>query len=373
MKLDNNQQFFFALVRAGLWEKSKVHDSWLMVHGFERVDWEKVYHLAEEQSVIGVVLAGLEHSNVKPPQELLLQWIGEVQMLEQQNKAMNKFVAQLTEKLRQNDINTLLVKGQGMAQCYEKPLWRASGDIDLLVAANDYQKGKIYLTAKADSLDPEYTAESHLSMMINDYVVELHGSMHTRLSKRIDYFIDSVQNETFNKQKIRSWKNGLSDVNLPAPDEDVIFVFTHIIKHFFLEGIGLRQICDWCRLLWTYRSELDLKLLEFRLSEMGMMSEWKAFGTFAVNYLGMPCDAMPFYDSRCKAKGERILAFILETGNFGQNREIDYSNNYLYRKFQSAWRKLNDFGQHAMIFPSDSVKFFFHFLGEGIGNAVRGE
>ena len=372
MRLDNNQQAFFALVRAGLWADLESTD--IRIQGFtEPVNWDKIYQLAEEQSVLGVVLAGLEHSNVKPPQDQLLQWIGEVQMIEQENLAMNKFVAQLIEELRKNDINALLVKGQGTAQCYEEPLWRCSGDVDLLVAANAYQKGKIYLTAKADSVDPEYTAESHLSMMIKDYVVELHGSMHTRLSKRIDSYIDNVQDEIFKKQKVRSWKNGETEVFLPAPDEDVIFVFTHIIKHFFLEGIGLRQICDWCRLLWTYRSELDLRLLESRMTGMGLMSEWKAFGAFAVNYLSMPCDAMPFYDPRYKAKGEGILAFILETGNFGHNREIDYSGNYLCRKIQSAWRKLNDFGQHAMIFPLDSVKFFFHFMGEGIGNAVRGE
>ena len=63
------------------------------------MDWDEVYQLAEEQSVVGIVLAGIETSKVKPPQELLLQWIGEVQILEQQNKAMNGFIAELIEKL----------------------------------------------------------------------------------------------------------------------------------------------------------------------------------------------------------------------------------------------------------------------------------
>ena len=124
MLLDNNQQAFFALLRVGLWENIPVHDSWFTFHGSKQVDWEKVYQLAEEQSVVGVVLAGIEHSDVKPPQELLLQWIGEVQMLEQQNKAMNSFIAELVEKMRKTDIYTLLVKGQGIAQCYKHPLWR---------------------------------------------------------------------------------------------------------------------------------------------------------------------------------------------------------------------------------------------------------
>ena len=38
-------------------------------------------------------------------------------------------------------------------------------------------------------------------------------------------------------------------VFLPAPDCDVVFLFTHILHHFFFEGIGLRQFCDLCRFL----------------------------------------------------------------------------------------------------------------------------
>ena len=55
---------------------------------------------------------------MKPPQVLLLQWIGEVQMIEQRNKAMNAFVAEAIGALREQDIYALLVKGQGIAQCY---------------------------------------------------------------------------------------------------------------------------------------------------------------------------------------------------------------------------------------------------------------
>ena len=71
--------------------------------------------------------------------------------------------------------------------------------------------------------------------------------------------------------------------------------------------------------LWTYRDELDLPLLEYRLRRMGVMTEWKAFGALAVEWLGMPVEAMPFYSSSAhnRWKLRRILAFVLETGNFG--------------------------------------------------------
>ena len=121
---DNCINIFFELVKAGLWEKEAILSS------YDKINWHEIYLLAEEQAVVGVVLAGIEHSNIKPPQDLLLQWIGEVQIIEQQNLSMNQFIAELIEEMRKDDIYTLLVKGQGIAQCHERPLWRVSGDVD---------------------------------------------------------------------------------------------------------------------------------------------------------------------------------------------------------------------------------------------------
>lgn len=381
VKIDKNTQAFFALLRAGLWENCPVHGEGLMVNGSSDMDWEKVYQLVEEQSVIGLILAGIDwfkahDSRFKVPQEVLLQMIGEVQIIEQQNKAMNDFVAKLIEKLRKEDVYAILVKGQGIAQCYERPLWRSSGDIDLLLSDGEYEKAKKVLLPIALEVEQEYKSFKHVGMtMEGGYVVELHGTMHSRLSKSIDRGVDEAQNDVFYGGNVRSWQNGNTQVFLPRADEDVIFVFTHILHHFYIEGIGLRQICDWCRLLWTYRDSLNYGLLESRIRKMGLMSEWKAFAAFAVDYLGMPKDAMPLYsnDKKWSKKAEILLAFVLEVGNFGHNRNHTVSENYVSRKTVSLWNKAKDFGRHAKIFPVDSVKFLFHFIGEGIGNVVRGE
>ena len=114
-QINKNTQAFFALIRAGLWEKG--NENFNSNDNINKdVDWGKVYQLAAEQSVQGLALAGIEKTNAnRPPQELLLQWIGEVQMIEQQNKAMNGFEAKLIEKLREADVYAILVKGQGIA------------------------------------------------------------------------------------------------------------------------------------------------------------------------------------------------------------------------------------------------------------------
>ena len=361
MNMDKNQQVFFELLRAGLWEKD------VELRGYGTTDYDEIMRMAEEQSVVGLVTAGLEHViDVTIPKEILLQFIGSTLLIEQRNKTMNEFVAGLIEKLREENVYSILVKGQGIAQCYECPLWRASGDVDLLLNSENYEKAKKVLVPLAMNVGSEYKSLKHLDMtMPEGFVVELHGTLHSRLSKRVDCVIDKVQHDVFCDGSVRSWQNGNTQVFLPSPGNDVIFVFTHILHHFYIEGVGLRQICDWCRLLWTYKDSLNRGFLESRIRKAGLLSEWKAFAALAVTYLGFPKDSMPLYsdDGKWKKKADRIMAVVLESGNFGHNRYVAEG------KVSAVWQKTRDFARHTWIFPWDSIRFFFHFVGNGIGLA----
>jgi hypothetical protein len=373
-ELNNNTSVFFSLLQAGLWPGSEKQVS---VDG--AVDWEEIYRLASEQSVLGLVLAGIDGlpNDQKPPKMLLLQWIGEIQIVEQQNKEMNDFIGELVDKMRREGIYTLLVKGQGVGQCYEQPLWRSSGDVDFLLSEDNYNKAKAFLTPLASNVESERQYGRHLGMTIDNWVVELHGLLGSGLSKRIDRQIDEVQNAVFFGGDVRSWMNGKTQVFLPGVDCDVLFVFTHFLKHFYKEGLGLRQLCDWSRLLWIYRDTINHGLLESRLRKMGLMSEWKAFGAFAVDYLGMPSEAMPFYspDAKWRRKADRICTFIMEVGNMGHKRDGSYLGKYPYviRKAMSLGRRCSDLIHHSMIFPMDSLRFFPRIMFNGVRSAIRGE
>lgn len=404
---DNTIETFFALVRAGLFP---VHGEGVMVHGqdkrqsraieslFRDVDWNEVYQLAQEQSVQGIVLQGIErfknhnvdlrsattgdacqskNLNFDIPQILLLQWIGEVQVIEQQNKEMNAFVADLIEKLRQNDIYALLVKGQGIAQCYEKPLWRCSGDVDLFLDDVNYEKAKRLLMPLASEVETESVGSKHLGMTIGDWIVELHGSLRVGLPNKINRVLDDIKTDTFNRGNVRLWMNGRTQVFLLGKENDIVYVFVHFFNHFYKEGVGLRQLCDWCRLMWTYRDEIDVEKIESHIREMGLVSEWKAFYNLASRYLGMPDlnARLMAKDSRFDKKADKIMEFILKAGNMGHNRDMSHFSKYPYliRKCVSMGRRIGDLINHARIFPLDSLRFFPRIMFYGVRSAMRGE
>ena len=314
--MDKNTEAFLSLVRAGLWESE------VQLLPFGVIDFDTILAMAEEQGVVGLVAAGIEHvTDGRPAKKDVLQFIGRTVQMEQRNQAMNYFIGVLVEKMKEEGIFTLLVKGQGVAQCYERPPWRPSGDVDFLLDAENYKKAKAYLLPLSSGNKNEERYSQHLGISIDPWYVEIHGTLRSGLSARVDRMIDAVQTEVFRESKVRTWKNDATEVYLPAPDHDVFLVFTHFIKHFYKEGMTLRQVGDWCRLLYTYRKSLDSEKLESWIRKSGMMIEWKTFAALAVQHLGMPEEAMPLYDSRFKVKGSRLVEFIL--GGYSGNKVKD--------------------------------------------------
>lgn len=396
MSHELNINALFALVRIGLWGHTKTSEITERI-SLEMVDWNEVLRLAQEQGVTGLVAQGIENINVnaninfKVPQEVVLQFVGATLQMEQRNKAMNGFIAETVEGMRKEGIYTLLVKGQGIAQCYEKPLWRPSGDLDLFLSDENYQKAKELLLPLGVITEPEEQAKKHFAMSIDGFAVELHGTLHSGLSARVDRGLDEIKKAVFYDGRVRSWLDGNVQVFLPKADEDAVYVFTHFLQHFYKGGTGLRQICDWCRLLWTYRDEIDVRLLEQRIKRMGLISEWKAFYALASKYLGMPDVGLGLMvhgsqdsqsrmsdqrtSARLEKKAERIMEFILEVGSFGHNRDMSFyrEGSYLGQKVKSFGRRMGDLWNHLRIFPLDTLRFFPRIMWNGVVSALRGE
>ena len=182
MRLSFDQKAFLELVKAGLWGKE------VQLLPFMKVDFDEIYRLSQEQSVVGLMAVGLENVvDVTVPHTIALTIAGEVLRLEQRNRAMNEFVGKLIDRLRDADIYTLLVKGQGIAQCYEHPLWRACGDVDLLLSKENYEKAKAFLPRMASGVEKEETKKLHLGMTIEGWIVELHGTLFTEISPYLSY------------------------------------------------------------------------------------------------------------------------------------------------------------------------------------------
>lgn len=323
----------FELLRSGLWEKPAC------LSQFGQIDYQEVFNFAQEHGLVGPVTEGLEYvSNAKIPQVHILNFVGCALQLEQRNKTMNLFISKLIEVLRKEDIYCLLVKGQGLSQCYSKPLWRFSCDIDLFFSDSGFNKAVSYLSSLASEIVQNSRYTKSYGVIIDNWQVELHGTLRSGLSTRLDHIIDDVQREVFYSGDVRSWMNGNTRVFLPGVNSDLFLLFTHFVRHFYHHEFVIRQACDWCRFLWTYKDKIDIKKLKTQLRKSDLSGEWKAFAAFVVDYLGMPVDSMPLYEDsqRWHTKAGKILSFIMS---------------------DSAPNRVRDTFFISKIFPSNTVRF----------------
>ena len=132
------QKVFLLLIRLGLWEKKQgglSQDDIRLLEKMKDEEWDAVMDLANLQTSMGIVTDALTFlpAELRPSKKIYLNAISQTSDIEDANKRMNDFALVLMEKLKQKDVNSRLLKGQGVAMCYLRPFHRQSGDIDLLI------------------------------------------------------------------------------------------------------------------------------------------------------------------------------------------------------------------------------------------------
>lgn len=81
----SNKDAFLALVRAGLWEREA------RLSPYKEMDFSEVLRIAEEQSVVGFVTAGIEHFSDGPvPLKVKLLFAGRALQIEQKGEVYSK-------------------------------------------------------------------------------------------------------------------------------------------------------------------------------------------------------------------------------------------------------------------------------------------
>src|SRR5690606_8883619 len=123
------QTVLLFLLRAGLWKEREIEDD---VFSLSPAEWTDVYRASERHTIEGVVFDGVQRLpvEIQPQRELLLKWIVRVDQIERHNKKMNTCIKEQLDIFASKQIYPVLLKGQGVAACYDIPEHRVCGDVD---------------------------------------------------------------------------------------------------------------------------------------------------------------------------------------------------------------------------------------------------
>lgn len=312
-------------------------------------EWAEIYGESERQAVTGILLHGIERlpAEQRPPQVLLLQWIGLGQVIEQRNRVMDMRCLELLRKLNDYGLRGTLLKGQGIAKIYRndnvdlddddnqefedsriKPTkadktdslaaLRQPGDIDVYVDCG--LKGALKFAKSTGQNDIEWDYK-HLHLNIwDDTEVEMHYRVEVLLNlwknRRLQKWFKKHENEIFNlNDNLNRKTNGFVT---PTVEFNVFYILLHIYRHFLYEGVGLRQIVDYYFVLRKVQGS-RFKVQEYidAVREFGMEKFAKGLMWVMKEALGMPREWMLWEPDQ--KEGEYILKQVMTGGNFGHH------------------------------------------------------
>lgn len=358
---------FLELLKAGLWGSQLD----LSVFGKD-TDWDVVYQLAKEQTVIGVITDGLsalpkENHGARPT---MMQFFARTMNLEDENRRMNSFVPQLMTQLERKGVHSMLLKGAGVATCYRQPLHRVVGDIDLLVMdAEEYQKARTLMLMIAEEVENEDVGRKHSTFRYKGMTIEIHGNFRFNINKQCRLHTPAWKKNRLAEGGRHIEEGLLKGAILPPVQFDVLFIFAHLLAHYIGGGIGLRQVSDWLVFLKEHIAKINLQILEEDLDFLGLRKYWEVFGAMAVDQLGFPEELMPLYNKKNIKKGRIVLQNIFKTGNFGtkqKQEQLKEGANPIAKKAVTFWGQIPVYARNLRVFPKDTLWCFKEFIASSL-------
>lgn len=314
-------------------------------------EWVDIFELSQEQTVVGVVFLALEKlskRDVKPPLKLLYEWIGLNEQIRVQNLLVNKRCVELTIFFAEAGFRTCILKGQGNALMYPAPLSRTSGDIDIWVEGKRDEIRELVVSRCPEAQD----GDMHIDFSIfKDVAVEVHYTprvdVRPKYNKRLQQWIcDSKDVQFANMAVLDSEKT--YKVCVPTAEFNVILQMSHLMGHFFVEGIGLRQFIDFFYLLQQKGIAVHKTDLRETLTYLGM--DKFAGGVMWVLHEKLGLDCKYLLCEPNEQVGILVLKEIEEGGNFGH-----FDQRFALRKYGLIGRGVSDFYRLATLmryFPS---------------------
>lgn len=340
--------YFFDVIRYSLESDSNIPDN------VPDIDWFRLYRFAEKQGILGVGFEGikrLSEQGIKPPFDVLMEWIAIAENVEGRNKVLNQRCDEVQKMYSEAGFVTCILKGQGNAQMYPNPFSRMPGDIDLWVKAE--KNGIKSIIKYVRKHHPKARAEYHHIDYGEYNGVEV--EVHYRPSFSNNLIYNSRLQKWFKAHACQQYSHiveipgNAGNICIPTFEFNVIFQLSHIYRHLLQEGIGLRQVIDYYYLLKSDGRSKMADMLE-TLQYLGLMKIAGAMMWVLNEVLGLPEQYL--IAPKNEKQGRLLLYEILKGGNFG-HYDVDNqkANNAIKKNLQRIKRDIRMMRQ----FPSECL------------------
>ena len=293
------------------------------IHGddgfFDGADWKSIYELAYKNGIAAVLLdAAKEYKSL--PEDIRKQWEAiRLQVFLKQGKNTAALMSLLHE-IEGAGIDYAVFKGPALAAYYPNPLYRSSCDSDILVDTADRPKVSEMILNRGYRV-MEHETKKHVFVYKNDatgHKVELHTSVFE------DYEgakIDALKNTGIDCPEHRiDIKVDGGNIRTFGINEQLIYLFYHMIKHFVLEGAQVKYFTDIVLYINKNIDSIDLPLFWDVMEKCGYTRFCENFFTICVRNFGLNETILEGH--RVEADEKVLEALLLDYIYLGDENEL---------------------------------------------------
>ena len=322
------QKIFFDFLRFCIGSAKEIPDS------LKEADWKELYAIAKKQALLGVLFYGIRRlpKELAPEQKLLMQWMVMAEQIRKQNIRLFQDSVKVCQNFENEGFANCILKGQGNALLYPDPYMRTPGDIDIYLTG-----GRKRVMQYINKVCPNQVMRyHHVDFPVMKTAIEVHFTPSYMFfpihNSRMQKWFKEVMGEQCNHRV--SLPDGYGEIHVPQVSFNVIYILSHLFRHIFTEGIGLRQLLDYYFVLVKWHTDLtnltdsnkslpqmtqintDLDTLRHELKYLGLWKFAQAVMYVLHEVFGLSEDRMiaPM-DER---EGRFLLDEIMRGGNFGQ-------------------------------------------------------
>ena len=358
------QKIFFDFLRFSIGSAKKIPGS------LKEADWKELYAIAQKQALLGVLFHGIRRlpKELVPEQKLLMQWMAMAEQIRKQNIRLFQDSVKVCQNFENEGFANCILKGQGNALLYPDPYMRTPGDIDIYLSG-----GRRKIMKYVDQVCPNQVMRyHHVDFPVMKTAIEVHFTPSYMFCPihnwRMQKWFEEVMGEQCNHQV--SLPDGYGEIHVPLVSFNVIYILSHLYRHIFTEGIGLRQLLDYYYVLVKWHTDLtnltdsnkslplmtqintDLDALRHELKYLGLWKFAQAVMFVMKEVFGLSEDRM--IAPMDEKEGRFLLDEIMRGGNFGQyddrmGSKVDESK--IHRYFRMNLRNLR-FVKH---YPTEAV------------------
>lgn len=306
----------------------------------KEVDWTAIKKQATGHNIYTIIFPTVRKlpKDYQPAQELMELWERQTMQQGIHQFTSHRKLERIVADSRKQGISLFVVKGVGIAELYPDPLLRVSGDSDLIVEEKDMEPLREVMRQHNFQLDEEACYKYEMTFRSEDGMnIEVHSSLWEEPEGERRSLLESLNLVTKDTVVL---KNACGiEVPLLTETEHLAYIIYHMIKHFFISGIGIRHLTDLTLFVSKHMETIDFDRFWDNMKKLGYDKFcYKAF-YLSTKYFDMPKELLPPDCREDDSSCEKMLEDIMEAGVFGGSSAVRWKSGRFLRFYYENQNK----------------------------------